>query len=64
MFSVLLYSIMKNLKNSSQVSFAPLLVLESEVGRLVPDLFLFFKKALYEVNVSALQFNFNMFDSP
>ena len=25
---------------------------ENEVGRLVPDLFLFFKKALYEVRAS------------
>ena len=28
---------------------------ENEAGRLVPDLFLFFKKALYEVKASGLQ---------
>ena len=32
---------------------------ENEAGRLAPDLLLFFKKALYEVNVSGLQLNFN-----
>ena len=31
---------------------------ENEAVRLVPDLFLFFKKALFEVNVSALQLSF------
>ena len=34
---------------------------ENEVGRLVPDLFLLFKKALYEVKESGLQLSFNMF---
>ena len=34
---------------------------ENEAGRLVPDLFLFFKKALYEVEGSGLQLNFNIF---
>ena len=29
-------------------------------GRLAPDLFLFFKKALYEINPSCLQLSFNM----
>ena len=29
---------------------------ENESGRLVLDLFLFFKKALYEVKVNGLQF--------
>ena len=29
-------------------------------GRLVPDLFLFFKKASYEVNASVLQLSFNI----
>ena len=33
---------------------------ENEAGRLVTDLFLFFKKALHEVKASCLQFNFNM----
>ena len=37
---------------------------ENEAGRLVPDLFLFFKKALYEVKASGLQLSFNTFDSP
>ena len=30
-------------------------------GRLVPDLFLFFKKGQYEVKASGLQRNFNIF---
>ena len=30
-------------------------------GRLVPDLFLFFKKALYQVKASGLQVSFNIF---
>ena len=33
---------------------------ENEAGRLVPDLFLFFKKALYEVKASGLQLHFNI----
>ena len=33
---------------------------ENEAGRLVPDLFLFFKKALYELKVSVLQLSFNI----
>ena len=33
----------------------------NEAGRLVPDLFLFFKYALYEVKASDLQLNFNIF---
>ena len=32
---------------------------ENEAGRLVPDLFLFSLKALYEVKASDLQLNFN-----
>ena len=36
---------------------------ENEAGRLVPDLFLFFKKALFEVNASDLQLSFNQFRS-
>ena len=31
---------------------------ENEAGRLVPDLFLFFKKAQYEVKASGLQLSF------
>ena len=34
---------------------------ENNAGRLVPDLFLFFKKALYEIKVSGLQLSFNIF---
>ena len=34
---------------------------ENETGRLVPDLFLFFQKALYEVKASSLQFRLNVF---
>ena len=37
---------------------------ENESGRLVPDLFLFFKKALYEVKANGLQLSFNMFRKP
>ena len=34
---------------------------ENEATRLVPDLYLFFKKALYEVKAGGLQFSFNIF---
>ena len=34
---------------------------ENEAGGLVPDHFLFFKKALYEVKASVLQLSFNIF---
>ena len=33
----------------------------NEAGRLVPDLFLFFKIAQYEVKASGLQLSFNTF---
>ena len=33
----------------------------NEAGRLVPDLFLFFEKAIYEVKASDLQLSFNIF---
>ena len=33
---------------------------ENETGRLVPDLFLLFKKALYEVKTSGLHLSFNI----
>ena len=33
-------------------------------GRLVPDLFLFFNKAYYEVKESGLQISFNIFRYP
>ena len=32
---------------------------DNEAGRLVPDLFLFFRKALYEVKANGLQLSFN-----
>ena len=34
---------------------------ENEAGRLVRDLFLFFKKVLYQVKASDLQLSFNHF---
>ena len=34
---------------------------ENEAGRLVPDLFLFPKKALYQVMASGVQLSFNIF---
>ena len=34
---------------------------KTKTGRLVPELFLFFKKALYELKASGLQLNFNIF---
>ena len=34
---------------------------ENEAGRLVPDLFLFFKKALHEVKARGLKLSFNIF---
>ena len=34
---------------------------EYETRRLVPDLFLFFQKALYDVKTSGLQLGFNIF---
>ena len=34
---------------------------ENEAGRLIRDLFLFLKKALNEVKVKGLQFNFHIF---
>ena len=34
---------------------------ENETGRLVPDLFLSFKKALYEIKASSLQLSFYIF---
>ena len=35
--------------------------LENGTGRLVTDLFSFFKKALYEVKTSGLQLSYNIF---
>ena len=37
---------------------------ENEAGRLVRDLFLFFKKAQDEVKASGMQFSFNIFRQP
>ena len=34
---------------------------ENEAERLVPDLFLLFRKSLYEVKASILQLSFNIF---
>ena len=34
---------------------------EKWVGRLVPDLFLFFKNVLYKIKASAQRFRFNIF---
>ena len=34
---------------------------ENLVGRLVPGLFLFFKKALFDLKPSGLQLSFNIF---
>ena len=34
---------------------------ENEAGRLVPELFLFYRKALCEVKASGLQLSFNIF---
>ena len=34
---------------------------ENETGRLVPDLFLFFEKALYEVKANGLELGFGIF---
>ena len=34
---------------------------ENEAGRLVPDLFMFFKKALYELKPGGLHLSFNVF---
>ena len=36
-------------------------IYRNKAGRLVPDLFLFLKKALYEVKASGLQLSFNIF---
>ena len=35
--------------------------MENKAGRLVSDLFLFFKRALHEVKASGLQLSFNIF---
>ena len=37
---------------------------ENEAGKLIPDLFLSFRKTLYEVKASGLQLSFNNFDNP
>ena len=37
---------------------------ENEAGILVPDLFLFLRKALFEVKASGLHLNFNIFRLP
>ena len=35
--------------------------MENKAGKVVPDLFLFFEKALYEVKASSLQLSFDKF---
>ena len=35
--------------------------MENEAGRLVPDLFLFYEKSLYDVKASGLQLSVNIF---
>ena len=37
---------------------------ENQVGRLIPDLVLFYKKALYEVKASGQLLSFNIFWYP
>ena len=37
---------------------------ENETGKLVPDGFLFFKKALYQVKASRLELDFSIFRQP
>ena len=37
---------------------------ENEAGKLVPDRFLFFQKALYQVKASGLQLDFSIFRQP
>ena len=34
--------------------------MQKEAGRLVPDLFLFFKQTLYKVKASGMQLHFNV----
>ena len=43
------------IKNTSTETFFFKKYTENKVGRLVPDLFLFFKRASYEVNASGMQ---------
>ena len=37
---------------------------ENKAGRIVPDLFLFLKKALYDVKANYVQISFNHFQLP
>ena len=47
-------SVEYNLKNNA----------ENKARRVVPDLFLFFKTALYEVKANEMQLSFNIFREP
>ena len=49
------------LYNITRKIFFPENHIVNEVRRQVPDSFLFFKKALYEVKASDLQLEFNIF---
>ena len=44
------------LTENNKINFA-----DNEAGRLIPDPFSLFKKALYEAKVSGLQVKFNIF---
>ena len=45
----------------NMIKIFPEKLCRNEAGRLVPDLFLFFKNALYEVKANGLQLNFSIF---
>ena len=47
--------------NKRNVFFSNIMREIRKAGRLVPDLFLFFKKPLYEVEAIGLQLSFNIF---
>ena len=58
----------KGLKDNQIMKFGQVIILiffknyvENEAERLVPDLFSYFKKALYEVKACGLQLSFNIF---
>ena len=48
-------------KHSKRIIFLQKKNAEGEAGRLVSDLFLFFKKSLFKVKAKGLQFSFNIF---
>ena len=53
-----------NYKNITRETFFFKNYDKNEAGRLVPDFFLFFKKALYKVRASSLQHSFDIFNCP